>query len=543
MFIMHTTKIFVKDFVNPSADDSALAIREAIMTAIRTNAEAVVFEPGRYILKSFVKINTNGTNHDAGSKLNDSKDCHISIVGARNLALVGAVNSKGEPSTVLVGYNDSKNHSFLPALLWCEDCENFRVEGIAFSREPEYASAGVITDKSPIGITVEVFDGNPCYDGMGTYCMNRINPISKALVGESVTYGNGAENNWVKVGRQKLSLEDAKVASKVEIGEYLSWHQGAQTDFQVYFARCNNLILNNLRTYNSNSFCMLTENCNNISANKVVFKPDGNRLFTGPRDAWKLFKCSGVISINEMYVEGVRMDGQNMHSNWLFFKEKISPTEALFFCKYTFAPIIKNSIVEFYDKEKIEKLTVSEWKHGGCRDGGNYYIISFEDKIPAFAGIDTFCAAVCWEAERYICSNSEFVNIAGAGHLIRYDNLTLLNCKYKNIMNPGILLGAELPTHAEGGHATNILIKGCEFDNCGFFPRYGTSGCIGINSAGFKGFYNKSIIITDNYFKNSNIGIHINDAQDVFIINNHFENIGEPLIIDGETTERIFNYV
>lgn len=535
----NTKSVFVRDFVVPSAEDCAEGIRAAIKKAIEIKADEVIFDSGRYMLKSFITVQTDGIVHDAGSNCEALKDCHIYIKGTRKLLLKGMAGEDGQPTTILVGLNDCVKHSYLPSILWCEDNEELTVSNLAFTRFPEFASAGVVTNKTDTSITVEVFDTNPCYDAMGTYCMNKINPVTGALSGESITYGGGAENNWKLIGENKLWLESGKVAAKCEIGDYLSWHQGAQTDFQTYFGRCHNLKFKNIRTLNSNGFCMLAEGCHNITADKIIFKPDGKRLFTGPRDAWKLFKCSGNIEINEMHIEGVRMDGQNMHSNWLFFKQKISQTEALFFCKYTFAPIIKGSLIEFYNEAKIESLPVFKWKHEGARDGGNYYRISFEDKLPDFVKEGTYCAAACWEADRYICSNSEFVNIAGAGHLVRYDNLTILNCKYRNTMNPGILLGAELPTHAEGGHATNILIKWCEFDNCGFFQRYGTTGCVGINSAGFKGVYNKNIIITDNEFKNSEIGIHAIDAQDVFILNNHFENITHELIIDEETTERI----
>nr|WP_171645461.1 hypothetical protein [Paenibacillus phytorum] len=94
-------------------------------------------------------------------------------------------------------------------------------------------------------------------------------------------------------------------------------------------------------------------------------------------------------------------------------------------------------------------------------------------------------------------------------------------------MNPGILLGAELPTHAEGGHATNIQIEDCEFDHCGFHPRYGAEGCIGIKSAGFE------------LFKNSVIGVHAIDADEVVVKNNRFENVDQPLVVRSGITGRI----
>lgn len=63
----------------------------------------------------------------------------------------------------------------------------------------------------------------------------------------------------------------------------------------------------------------------------MKFKPEGNQYFTAPRDAFKLHKCSGNIAVHNMYIEGVRMDGQNMHSNYLFPLEFISNDTVKFF--------------------------------------------------------------------------------------------------------------------------------------------------------------------------------------------------------------------
>ncbi|MBW7453782.1 right-handed parallel beta-helix repeat-containing protein, partial [Paenibacillus sepulcri] len=340
-------------------------------------------------------------------------------------------------------------------------------------------------------------------------------------------------------GKRSFVLNSQSVASKVQLGEHLSWHQGARTDFQIYFARCDNLELSRLRIKNANGFAMLTESCRHIRAEGVVFKPDGNRLFTAPRDAWKLFKCSGHIEINRMYVEGVRMDGQNIQSNWLFLERKLSPLEAVFFCKYTYAPLQIGSHIEFYDGAHMERRVIEDWSLEEKTEGGHKYRIRLQEEIPASALEGTLCAADCWEADSYTCTDSEFVNIAGAGHLVRNDHVTIQRCTYRNTMNPGILLGAELPTHAEGGHATHIRIEDCVFDHCGFYPRYGAEGCIGIKSSGFDGPYNRHIAISGNVFRNSAIGIHAIDADEVSVSRNLFEGVERPLVTQPGVTGKV----
>lgn len=530
---MSGTTVRVKDF--PGRDDAA-SIRAAINQAIATGVGVVEFEPRRYTLKSSVIIRTGGFAHDEASPDETAKECHIPIAGAHRLTLKGAADERGEPATILAGYNDLKLHSYLPAILWCEDCPELQVENLAFTREMEYASAGVVVDKDESRIVVDVFPGNPCYDGMGAYCMNRFNPQTGDLTGESVTYGNGAESLWKLEGERRLSLNSPKAAAKVQVGEHLSWHQGARTDFQTYFGRCHDLRLVNLRVLNSNGFCMLTEACRNIIADRVVFKPDGNRLFTAPRDAWKIFKCGGQIEVSRMTVQGVRMDGQNMHSNWLVLREQTAANEGVFFCPHTFCMLENGSRVDLHHGEETYRLTVASWSHEGKAEKGHLYRIEFDRDIPQAFREGDLAAALCWEPERYLCKDSLFLNIAGAGHLVRFDHLVILNCTYKNTMNPGVLLGAELPTHSEGGHATDIVIKGCTFDNCGFFPRYGAAGCIGIRSSGFSGRYNRDIMILDNVMKNSEIGVHAIDADRVRILDNTFESVAFPVKTEAGVT-------
>ncbi|MBL8992325.1 MAG: hypothetical protein JNM63_03240, partial [Spirochaetia bacterium] len=243
----------VKAFTRPGDPDSAAGIRLAIEKAREVRANVLRFEAGKYFLKSFKAFKTQGIVHDAGSKgVDPVKDCHVVVKDFSNgLILEGAMGESGEPATLLAGMNDLKNHGFLPAILWCEDNRSLHLQNIAFTRDPHFASAGRVIEKTDSSVVVEVFEGEACRDEMGTYCMNRLDAGTGALTTESLTYGNGAGVNWKLAGANRLRLENARVAAGVRVGDDLSWHQGAQTDFQTYFARCDDLVLENIRTLNS----------------------------------------------------------------------------------------------------------------------------------------------------------------------------------------------------------------------------------------------------------------------------------------------------
>ncbi len=521
--------IYVKAFTRPGEADSARGIRLAIQEAIRTGSARLVFEPGRYVLDSSVFFKTAGMLHDHGSGANrNGKDVHIGVAGSTDLRLCGAVDAKGQPATLLVGKNDRTVHGLLPAILWCENNRNLTLENIGFTREPAFASAAEVVHVHDDAVSVKLLDGIPEAEGQEAYCMNRFDRGGN-LTGESVTYGGGAGARWKRKG-SLYTLKAAAVAAKVHLGEFLSWHQGAQTDFQVYFGHIQHLSLRNLRTYNCNGFAFLAEQCRHIKADNIVFAPDGNRLFTGPRDAWKLFKCQGEIHIRGLNVRGVRMDGQNVHSNWLTLQQKTSPRTCLCYAPYTYAPIVAGSRLEYYEGFEKKSVLVVGAEHAGPHDNGQRYAITLAEPLTETQTKGALLAATCWEPDAYTCVQSKFINIAGAGHLLRTDNVLLEENEYRNTMNPGILLGAELPTHREGGHATHVVIRNSVFENCGFFPRYTAGGCIGVKSSGFDGPYNTDILIEDNLFRHAKTGLHLLDAGRVTERRNRYEHIASPVL-------------
>ncbi|MDF2473033.1 MAG: hypothetical protein K0R21_815 [Anaerocolumna sp.] len=557
---MATEYVNVDDYVLDK-NNAAKGIRAAIQYAREHKKQEIIFGAGTYYLTDYVTIDTVSIAHDDGCGDIREKDCHLLLEDFDGITLKGRIAEDGSPMTILAGYNSQIVQTQLPAILWVNSCVNLTLKNLAFTREPETASAGIVRAIEKDTIIVEVFEGLPCYDNMGAYCMNRFNLMDKSLLGASLTFGFGFDTRFIKIGDRQLSLTDSAIAGIVKVGDGLSWHQAGKTDFQLFLGNCTNLIFENIRVYNTNSFAVLTENCKNISADRLIIKPKGNQLFTGPRDGWKIYRCTGKILIDNCHTEGVRMDGQNIHSNFMIVQEVLSANSVLCTCKYAPIPLTDGYKMEFYDGNKIYENEIDHWefvggystqtiqsnnKTAGVAKVGTanhitLYQIQFKRPLENFIQKGCLMTPLCWEPNLYICKNSTFHNIAGAGHLLRCGEVTIEKCQYKNLMNAGILMGAEFDTHCEGGHAVNVKISECTFDNCGFKPRYGDfgCGCIAIKSQGFQEPLNQHILIEKNQFLNSKIALEIRDAQDVQIRNNYFDNITNRYIIEEISTKDI----
>lgn len=557
---MVTGSIHVDEFIKDNSD-AAQGIREAIRYAKEHKKRELLFGEGTYNLTDAITIETVSIAHDDGCGDVHEKDCHLILEELKDFTLRGMVSEDGTPLTVLAGYNSQITQALLPAIIWAISCNNLTLKNIAFTRDPETASAGIVSAIEGDTILVDVFDGLPCYDNMGAYCMNRFDLQNKSLLGASLTFGFGFDTKFIREGERRLSLTDASIAKSVNVGDGISWHQAGKTDFQLFFGNCTNLILDNVRIYNTNSFAIITENCRNIIANRLVIKPRGNQLFTGSRDGWKVYRCSGDIHLDHCHIEGVRMDGQNMHSNFMIVQEVLSDHSVLCSCKYAPIPLTSEYKMEFYHGTKIYENEIEQWEFSGgfstqsvqteestagaavvgSTNHTTLYKIQFKNPLHNFVQKGCLMTPLCWEPESYICKNSSFHNIAGAGHLLRCGEVMIEQCQYKNLMNAGILMGAEFDTHCEGGHAVNVKITDCLFDHCGFKPRYGEfgCGCIAIKSQGFEEPLNQHITIERNQFLNSKIALEIRDAQDVLMKENRFENIKHSYIIEEKSTKDI----
>lgn len=527
----------VDDFTRPGEPDSAPGIMAAFAHALVIGASTVRFSAGTYRLLSSTIHHAPGAIHDADNLGQaEQKACHLHLRGAQGLSLLGAVDAQGQPATVLAGHNDGAEHDVLPAILWCADCPGLTVRNLCFTRTPAYASAGEVVARDADHLIVEVFAGETCWDGMGAYCMNRCDPRTGMLRGSSVTFGRGAGVTWKKIGERLLRLDSRAVAGQVELGEHLSWHQGARTDIQTYFGGCHGLRLENLRTANANGLAMVTEHCRDVTADRIVLRPDGRRLFTAPRDGWKLFKCSGRIAITRLDVHGVRMDGQNVHSTWLQREGGDAGNEAIFTARYTFTPLEVGSQLECWLGDQLTVATIAAWSHAGRSRDVHRYHVRCHEALPAGDGM--LAAPLCWQPDLYTCHDSSFTSIAGAGHLIRGGRAEITNCTYRHLMCPGIHLGAELGTHPEGGHVSDVLIAGCHFTDCGIRDRarydQGPGGCIATGTLGdptpLAGQFIRRIRISDNQFTDAPLGIALRQSAEVQVQGNAFMAIEREVI-------------
>lgn len=502
----------------------------------------IVLPTGKLCLEKTVSFKTAATSHDDGSGEVEEKSAHICLKGRRNFTLKGSENGK----TLLLAHNDGKAQTLKPSVLWTDGCDGLTLENLEFGFDkPTTFYGGVVKKKKD---TIIIKPGRKDYPQvLPSYCMNRFR--NGALSGASLTIGFGLDNTMKKREDGFFELEDVKVAEKTEIGDGLSWHLSELTDFLVYIGNSSNLTLKNIRITDASGFGMLTESIENIVANRVVIKPrEGYQSVS--RDGWKIFRCSGKVSVTSSHFEGTRMDGQNVHSNYMIITS-VSGNTVTAEMKYAPTPLKENTCVTFYGPEKKETAKITSWKNlsstfrpikqekestaaeavVGKSNRYNTYLITLSSISSSIRVGDTLVPD-SMSVNEYRISDSIFRNIAGAGNMVRAKNAVIERNTYENTMNSAIFIGSEWHTHREGVNPESVIVRECTFDNAGFVPRYGDRG-YGAVAAVAEGFGNekviKSIIVEDCTFLNLERAVENRNAERFETNNSRYINVKETI--------------
>lgn len=511
---------YVRDFgatPNDGIDDTQ-AINNALAHVKATGKHYLEFDAGRYDLTAY------------GFK----------IIQCDDLTVKGAVNAQGKPVTRLV-----RNNNFyapgatIPYMLETRTCNRLRLENLLLDNDPQYATAGTVVSVVNDTVTVRIFDELPRVDGVGAYCMNAWDMQTRRLKHQaSVTFGDDVKNNltelsWHTLGSDAdrlMQMVSSNVASKVSVGDGLSWHAG-YNGYQMLLNECNDLALSNVWTVNAVGFAMIAQRCHNITADNVVVRAEGNQLAVSPRDGWKLYACTGQVVINDMFIEGVRWDGQNVHGSFLRVDEKLAPNRLICIKQWsTTKPITVGSKISLWDGATSVDRTVTASQAVPQGNTGRFDLTLDQD-VPEFTAQGTLVTVWDWDIAHYELNNCTFQKIAGSASILRNSHAQFEGCTFDNIMYPAFFIGASI-NEGEGMFPRNVTAQDCTFSDSGWISRQGIKGMVAGNTLGTSLPVMGTIRIEDCIFRDADLGINLFGAQNVQLINNQFQNVTTPYQID-----------
>ena len=520
------TIVRVSDFgaVPNDGKNDLKQIRKALRKAEKTGATKIVFDAGTYdIFHSDIEEN------DA-----------LVLSHTPNVTMEGAVDADGEPATMLLRHYEMAPDLKAKNLLRIDECENFTLRNMKFDNSPRYMTSGEVVFNDGKHVVVRIFDGCSLVDGTRLYCANLWDMKTRNLKHTgSVTFGGSVSKkaaeyttrvtNW---DERKVLISSTDAASKIEVGDGISWHFG-WNGTQVDFWKCDNMRMENVHSYSAIGFHFQSSLCRNLSGYRVRIGREGDDLNCGSRDAWKMWLCMGEATMNAIHMDGVRWDGQNVHGKFLYFVDAEGPNTATFSYNGMSVERVEpgDKIGMWKDRENESLMTVKSYEVLPIEWGKPRLVrVSFEEPLPDFLCASTPCNPYSHPCH-YTLENSTFENIAGCASILRNDDSTIRGCTFVHIMYPAVFLGGDLNNESVTGK--NLLVEGCEFEDCAWESRNGVKGAFAAAVLPFKDFpvpYIFDLRIVGNTFRDCPTAISVKGVKGIVLKDNKFENVEVPFL-------------
>lgn len=520
------TIVRVSDFgaVPNDGKNDLKQIRKALRKAEKTGATKIVFDAGTYdIFHSDIEEN------DA-----------LVLSHTPNVTMEGAVDADGEPATMLLRHYEMAPDLKAKNLLRIDECENFTLRNMKFDNSPRYMTSGEVVFNDGKHVVVRIFDGCSLVDGTRLYCANLWDMKTRNLKHTgSVTFGGSVSKkaaeyttrvtNW---DERKVLISSTDAASKIEVGDGISWHFG-WNGTQVDFWKCDNMRMENVHSYSAIGFHFQSSLCRNLSGYRVRIGREGDDLNCGSRDAWKMWLCMGEATMNAIHMDGVRWDGQNVHGKFLYFVDAEGPNTATFSYNGMSVERVEpgDKIGMWKDRENESLMTVKSYEVLPIEWGKPRLVrVSFEEPLPDFLCASTPCNPYSHTCH-YTLENSTFENIAGCASILRNDDSTIRGCTFVHIMYPAVFLGGDLNNESVTGK--NLLVEGCEFEDCAWESRNGVKGAFAAAVLPFKDFpvpYIFDLRIVGNTFRDCPTAISVKGVKGIVLKDNKFENVEVPFL-------------
>ncbi len=539
--------VFVRAFgaIPDDGKSDTEQISKAIRHAHANNKQYVVLESGKYNLKG-----------------DSDKAPTIYVKGVDNLSLIGQIAKDGQPATTLevnLPLSNEEGIKFSRHIDW-RNSKNIGLENIIFDLNPRFSTSGkvVAVDQTDKRVEVEIFEGMSHFEGMKCFSANAWDLKTKTLLHQDALTINMQdpyfENLWHRVERQGkvvYAIRNMPFYDKVKVGDGMSWHYAVKTTsgISILFDDCEGLTLNNLYIYNSITLSIKTYDTKDITIKKVNIMPEGNSLAVGPRDGIHLSNSRGVLTVDSLYIKGVRWDPFVSRVNFVTIDEIVDANTIVSVYTATGKPETMFQVgdqVTFWCGDRPVKRTLSAVKVLSNR-GQKKHSLQFSKPLPAEVKKGVLISPPTWD--KASITNSVFEDNFGTAIVWENENCVMENNVFRN--NAYHAMGFGPTSLNTGAFGENIVIRNNHFVSNGWINKY--SGVYGGGITTFENHraysnepYNTKILVEGNTFEymsfNEEIGaIGIKNAQDVTIRNNIYRNIKNKVLIDRASTKNIVN--
>lgn len=231
----------------------------------------------------------------------------------------------------------------------------------------------------------------------------------------------------------------------------------------LFFWECSKITSENIIVNYMHGFGWLSQMCEDITFDKISFKPADGYKVSSFADCIHICGCRGKVKINGCYFTHSHDDGINIHGAFLRFKEFLNTKTAVFEFVHKqqggYSAFFKGDKVKFYSRKNLQELGGIYTVKSCVEDiEKKIVIVTFEEKLPQMEKNLFVCENITYNPEVEI-SNCTFRAIPTRGILCTTDKESkIYNNKFISLKMPDIYISCDCRDWYESGPCKNMKI-------------------------------------------------------------------------------------
>ncbi len=254
------------------------------------------------------------------------------------------------------------------------------------------------------------------------------------------------------------------IKPRLKVGDVMTMSQSLLRDTcGLFFWECKNLYFENMTVNYMHGFGWLCQMCENITYEKVQFKPADGYVVSSFADHIHICGCKGKVKINDCFFTHPHDDGINIHGAFLRTKKIIDDRTAEFKFVHKqqggYKAFFPGDKVKFYHRKNLKEIdgiyTVESTKD---EINNKTVTIKFKEKLPELTKLMTVIENITYNPEVTI-TNCLFKSIPTRGILCTTDRKAeIYNNRFENLRMRDIFVSCDCRDWYESGPCKNMEI-------------------------------------------------------------------------------------
>lgn len=533
--IKKTIVINVADYnVVPEKEDVTAALRNAIIQAKKLNASKIIFPQGEYHFKSpaavkdFNLLMSSQLNYDTPWGLgNTGFNKSISLKNIENITI------DGQDSTLIF-------HGLTQAIELISS-HNVLLKNFTIKWHRPLYSIGEVLNADGATITVKFNEKFPVVGKEPVWAYMDYNTQKQQL---------GIFDDWridepmKLVSPQVLTIKSNR---KIPIGHKIIVRHVGNYRPAIHLVNTRNVHFDNITILSAPGMGVIGHNCHNVSFNQLQVKPEKNHLMSTNTDATHFISCTGKISIQNSYFEGMGDDATNIHGFYLSIKKVIDKYNVISYLEANTQDHLLDvpavgDVIEYIDRSNLSMIGYNTVQQVVIKPNREV-LISFKEPLPADFLTSNLLANASKTANLHFAHNT-VKNIRARGILFQSRGALIENNTFDTNTGTGILIDTATGWMESIG-TRDVIIRNNIIKNNGYGDgTYKNTSGIAIltESKKMTPGVHKNLVIENNQIDGvGNRGIYVCCSENVKIHNNIINNSIPKILTEASSNVSLEN--